>query len=688
MPMVTPTLEKRASSTTSLRASSLSFSCSGKNAHDSRCEKPASSNGLEIGLGVGIPVFVILCVLGLFMFKNYWKEKKEAMDHDPDFDENGDATALPDFPAFAKEDPFQTRGLIHALHGVGGYPLAHLQNKSAHDLRSVLLPQTGTDEGTPIDGFVLPYQNQLGSKASLHEFARNLTDMRLYNQRRGSEYLSFTALGASGRVSPTKAAARGRDYDEKRVESRAIPLHYAELPNTLKVLLTNEDYYEGKETLDSTRTPGLSGSDDQFGVQYENELKMAINLTLPSSRRSFLLSNQLHQPVQHTLPTKLEPESGSDLESVADSEDESLGPAFVSAASYDLLSPFEDKHEVMKGAQDPVLDPANHTLNDTESLETVNFENAKIVENAPRLLQFDMLQNVSDDEAEPSKSMTPDQAEELARMKSVYKVYFDRSNLVASHKDTEGSARFEADNSQPLPSLDHLKINSELKGDTAYDKRKTTGLSIYEEGAAAEIVEGNMVHPYQQFNLHPEQQSRPPQISVKASGSNIYVSPEEPRLPADFLPLKLLPHASDIRNSTLETFTLYQPSLKVSSPSVRLQQGYFDNESSSPRLPLQDSFHTGSSPRLPHQGEVPPVIRENTQSNTVPSPAQLSRTSVVMLNPVSEITALRKFRPAGLLPSGMGSPTLGHPADDLAAGDDLIPGNRKSAVRRMMNSNF
>jgi len=68
----------------------------------------------------------------------------------------------------------------------------------------------------------------------------------------------------------------------------------------------------------------------------------------------------------------------------------------------------------------------------------------------------------------------------------------------------------------------------------------------------------------------------------------------------------------------------------------------------------------------------------------------LARTSVVMLNPVSEITPLRKFKPAGSLPSGVPSQAPYYQnSDELAhSNDDLIPGNRKSAVRRMMNTNF
>lgn len=67
----------------------------------------------------------------------------------------------------------------------------------------------------------------------------------------------------------------------------------------------------------------------------------------------------------------------------------------------------------------------------------------------------------------------------------------------------------------------------------------------------------------------------------------------------------------------------------------------------------------------------------------------------MMINP-TEITQLRKFKPAGSLPSGSSSSPMNVSTPSFNAGqssygaseNDLIPGNRKSDVRRMMNSNF
>lgn len=680
MHVPTPTLERRkTSSSSSLALSSSSLDCSGKNASSSQCEKPASNNALEIGLGVAIPLFLILVVLGFFLFRNYRKEKKELLDHDPDFDENGDATALPDFPAFTKEDPFRNAAAL-AKEGSIGYPMA-LNSKHMSDMRSVSSRQFNGEDLTYVDGFVLPYQNQIGSKASLDEFARALTDLRSFNMKRGSEYLNFPLQNTSLRASPEKSGKR--QAQTSPVKQGKHSGNYTNLPNASSGLLGNEKFFNAETNIreDSTDASKSSSHEtDQFGIEYENELNPAINSTFPSSNKEFALAQHL--------------KDSSDIESVDDDDDdddeitghyanlttkdESYEVHQSTLPSFDVLSPFEDKHEAAQ-----IVDPV---ANESPAVRE------------PRMSAFDMLQNVSDDEGEgeSKKKMTTEQEEELARMKSVYKVYFDRANSTSSRKDGKPD-KFEADASQPLPELDvdNLKINSQLKGDTSYDKRKTTASSIY-GGVSADSPDGNVIHPYQQFNVphHPypeeyqqQQYQQYQQYQQLPSQMHGHYDEDSQPSPEDKLPLKSLPYASDIRNSTIETFTNYQPRVKVNSPSMRLQQqGYFEGESlGSPHMSPQGSFSGPNTPKMKYTEGLPPMLRDNSGNSAKPSPSQLSRTSVVMLNPVNEIQTLRTFKPAGSLPRGM---NYGYSNDEMATSDDLIPGNRKSAVRRMMNSNF
>ena len=49
-----------------------------ENDSEGSCQKPVNDDSLTIGLAIGIPVFVILCVLSFFLFRNYRKGKKES----------------------------------------------------------------------------------------------------------------------------------------------------------------------------------------------------------------------------------------------------------------------------------------------------------------------------------------------------------------------------------------------------------------------------------------------------------------------------------------------------------------------------------------------------------------------------------------------------------------------------------
>ncbi|OBA23780.1 hypothetical protein METBIDRAFT_10007 [Metschnikowia bicuspidata var. bicuspidata NRRL YB-4993] len=689
MPAVTPTLQARATSSTSSQASaSSSFLCSGSNSLDSRCEKPSPGTALEIGLGVGIPVFVIACVLGFFVLKNYRKEKKEAMSHDPDFDENGDATALPDFPAFSKEDPFGSHAAVDVLGPSGGYPFAHVPSKPGSTAASGPL-SVDPEKAAPVDAFVLPYQTQLGSKTSLHEFARSLADLRTY--QRGSGYLSLAA----------PAPARGSPHPTR-------PGSVLRLDRGGAGPDTYHDASPGGGAAGST----LSGSSGLFGVQYEGELKSTEGTSLPGSRRGRNGAAHADSDLESVADSdgelgggrelggsgELEGNRGvhSDREAGADRNlkvdrnlkfdsepgaDSDLGADREAAPGPPLRSPFGDRHVL---AAEPLPEP-DMTPHVTPALAVLR---------APRMSQFDMLHNASDDgepaavSAEP-QAMSAEQEEQLARMKSVYNVYFDRPASVASHRDAPPAA-FEPDSLAPLPPLDmdHLPINAELKGDTAYDRRRTATSSIYADGMH-EPADGQALHPHQQFlaaslgymDAQGAQADQP-----RSAGPD----PEHVPSPADYLPLKALPNASDIRNSTIETYTLYEPTTKVASPSMRHQQGYFDAPLASLHMGSQASFATSGLPRSPYFGELPPMLRDASSGQnpgSAPSPSQLSRKSVVMLNPVSEITSLRTFKPAGSLPSGMVAPRS-HSSDELSTVDDLVAENRKSAVRRMMNLNF
>lgn len=118
----TPTLEVRASKLSD-DSSETSDYCK-THPNSDQCEKPVSDNSVTIALSIVLPCLAIVAVLGYFLYRNYRKDKKESLEHDPDFDENGEATALPDYPQMKdyQEDPFHNRNSVR-------YPMDYSNNK-------------------------------------------------------------------------------------------------------------------------------------------------------------------------------------------------------------------------------------------------------------------------------------------------------------------------------------------------------------------------------------------------------------------------------------------------------------------------------------------------------------------------------------------------------------------------------
>ena len=188
-------------------------------------------------------------------------------------------------------------------------------------------------------------------------------------------------------------------------------------------------------------------------------------------------------------------------------------------------------------------------------------------------------------------------------------------------------------------------------------------------------------------------------------------------------PLQQLRHPSDLRKSTIQTFTDFKPRHKnqnVTSPPMGKQpfvpiesDGVWTSPISSPAMQSQASFqshqqqqqnhqqsqngqqdyfsqqnYAPQQQQMHHQQQQQQQQQQQPHVKAVPSATQLSRSSVVMLNPVTEITKSRKFKPAGSYPSNANlHAQFGH-GDLNGPENDLLPGNRKSDVRRMMNSNF
>lgn len=689
MPLVTPTysLYERTSNLDDSDSSSSSSSHDKCSAGSGKlCQRPVSYGSLQIGLGIGIPAAVILIVLSLFMLRTLRKNRKESQEHDPDFDENGDATALPDFPAFLNEDPFDNRYSIPPQKGLG----MSNPNRSNAEILSMSTKE-GIDRAM-FDGFVLPYQHQLGSKASLEEFAKQTIDNTApgsTGRRSTMVPLFISTAGASNRTSPQKSHLC---HEQKRVSHTRAPPgkltkeDYRNLASDSTGLLGDDDFYNTKEDFEDDSHGDSKLSSNVFSVEYEHEKQLPINefsapVPQEEARERPVSTGSNDMPEPDIKSQRMS--SGYKDEHLQSEIDHNTTNKRASNNPFMRISTADVSHEEREIESQPQMEERPQA---PEIMVNLRPENG--LSKSPRMSAFNLLKNISDDEGEGEggaegegdvsadiADMNPEQAEELARMKSVYKVYFDRANSVKT-MGTEGRGHeFHADATQQLPSIDidNLRINENLKGDTLYDKRRTATSSIYDE---------NPIFPEPEETHHPYQQLRMPHQQYQQYGYEPQnMGPPAPREIPELPPLKTLPSASEIRRSTIETFTDYHPRHKP-PPSGNLN----GSNASSPQLSTTGSFASLRSPT----GESMPTLREGDDHVSSPSPHQLSRTSVVMMNATNQIKSKERYRPAGSVPNVLRSPAYGgHPNDELAAShDDLIPGNRKSAVRRMMNSNF
>ena len=710
--VLTPTVSNESSKSEDLyrRDSSSSIDC--KHSKSNLCQKPVSSNALTITLAVVVPTVIVCIVLGYFLFRNYRKNKKEELEHDPDFDENGEATALPDLPnhKYEMEDPFHNRNSVR-------YPQPAMNEKFNRSSTSL----AHTVQTDPYLNHVLPFHHQINSKASLDDYARHLGEISGFDQARsvrsstfvgGSRLSSLSYATPShhmNNTSPQKSQLRTElsavDYAPKSPTKQVGSKKYTNIPNhstnsfnqehqskqevsDLESVSDSEDEFE-----DSSLSASQGANNEKFQVVYENESAPALNATthhpeptvdyVPSVN-NVVVSNIDHSPFDnagdetanttHTMVSKLEVDN-EPIEGDFDFSNENTTQELDNSASH--------------------LDP--HHLN----THGQGIARSK----SPRISAFNLLKNDSDDEDDNADKLNPEQEEELKRMKSVYRVYFDGDKQAAEDKG------FQPDSSKPLPEMgpsvhnirdDQVRINKDLKVNTDYDKRMTTTSSIYTEAVPFHNENETQQDYYNQPNeYYQQQQAQYYYQQQHQQDQNQPVYPDQP-----LAPLRLLPNASDIRKSTIQTYTDFHPRHKNSANSPTQQRQPYNpiENTSSWSSPLPSpvtnsnpsmSFNLQQQPTQQQQQSYFPAQNGPAQNGTVPSATQLSRSSVVMINP-TEITQLRKFKPAGSLPSGSSSSPMNVSTPSFNAGqssygaseNDLIPGNRKSDVRRMMNSNF
>ncbi|KAI3403163.2 hypothetical protein KGF56_004052 [Candida oxycetoniae] len=721
----TPTsqdIEQRSSTTTDTNESSSSSSdyCH-RNPNSAECEKPVNSNSLIIGLCIALPCFAIFCVLGFFLYRNYRKDKKESLEHDPDFDENGEATALPDYPGIrgVQENPFHSRNSIR-------YPMEQIEKGytgdsgggGGYEKGEFQYYQYSRQEPPYVDSVVLPYQHQSSSKLSLDDYARQLGDPSVRPRTRTSSLHMEKMPYSQSRVPSSQ------NSPTKKVQGR----QYTGVPNVSNVALEENLHDASHITEMSDESDSIENQPRQrdFGVTYENESDVSINKTIPQIVVSEEDSSS--QPQDTTTESQsLSPfDNDENNHQTEDTMDDSISPK---------TSPLKDNDNDDAANDDDDDDADNFQFSTKKS--RFNFEDVATKQGtkSPRISAFNLLTNDSDNENDDNLDhLTPQQEEEIKRMKSVYKIYFDRDT------DKGNSKNIQADENYSLPMH---KINDKMHVDASYGNRYSNTSSVYVDTDSIQQEQNQQQYQQRYHQQHQQQQQRQQNYynQFNQQYQQQYGTPVDPQLYQQYQqkqyhyfqsqqhnnqqqwqwqqqqqqqqqplqrplpPLQRLPNPSDLRKSSLQTFTDFKQSEKnhvVTSPPTGKH----------PFVPIEnDAVWTSpvSSPKTQTQGAFPQQQQQQQQqqqhsqqdltsqqyyqiqlqqNKTVPSATQLARSSVVMINPVTEITKSRKFKPAGSLPSSNNLHQQFGYSDLNGPENDLLPGNRKSDVRRMMNTNF
>lgn len=404
----------------------------------SRETKPHSTGSTTVGIAVAVPVAVFLLIIAFFIYKNWKKNKKESLDDDnPDF--VGQDTQLPDYSVDAQEMVNQYGDHKYPHGGVGGAarkPNLYSQFQDSN----ISLPQTVRD--SKMDSFILPYSEQTHSKKSLDQFAQSLVSDPLTYPRGSRSYSEKRRVG-SNLSTPVNLAfsdsSESRSFQEKEETEKdsdvSFPAQSSPKRSQSGGSIDFQDMSLQEGSSSSQHSPVRRNSVMSF-ENSEEELHTSERVSGEFSNTSEQdlperSMEQLSQEVSHNSPEHFDNLDHHDISSDHSNNSPQLsensleqnfpGPSFHSAEHISLA-------EIEPIDMDLTLGP--------QARNSVT----------PSLAQ-----------SEASYVPSPEEEEQIKRMRSVYKVYFERENSVKAKKQREAQEA-----APPLPNFPrpHLKINT------------------------------------------------------------------------------------------------------------------------------------------------------------------------------------------------------------------------------------
>lgn len=325
------------------------------------------------------------------------------------------------------------------------------------------------------------------------------------------------------------------------------------------------------------------------------------------------------------------------------------------------MSYLEDEPEHLNTTHDSVLRSQEEATGD----QTDDGDDDETAATTSKGVNFDAKADDEDEEED----------EDIKRMKSVYKVYFDRENSVKKPGNTIKAPSIDV---PPLPDVDIDSTIQQLESEDKVGELEQPVGHLGDDQSSSEVKKPRAVssvystvplqfdqyqqqsQPHQQYQQYPPQQynqyqqprqqyQQPYQQQYPPQQYNQPPSRGSPRLhpqysgnrqpPVELPPLQTVPTPSKIDYGSVVSSTEY-------APTKSLTGGTRENLTVKPFNPLHysDQIFSPTSPSSPtfSQFQAPDQFKDAAP----PSPHHLTRQSVVMVDPVG-IGKQKIYRPAG-----------------------------------------
>lgn len=390
------------------------------------CTYNTSISTLAICLAVIIPVVVVIFVVVFFIFKAYKRNKNEKLDdNDPDF--NGDNIVLPDY-SHENYNPHYQREFINGSTDSFGNPFdeksRNMQfNKLNHSSQVQLNPQHGENQN---QNNFQPYSNNMSEFAL--PFGISKEDLDRYSKNLGLDFHEFSypinkmnspPVSRSGSPSNSRRNSVG-DQHSRNIKHPSL----VKLPSSLSFNTANADELhksKDEENFQASQKHQSSSNDDR---QKSNNQTLHV-VGDSDDNETDIRDSQVQTPINDSNKNPFETDHinnkdtiGSDVSPVSENDSNS-------------------KYDHINSSNTTMEDIGNHS----------NLKN-------PLNLEIEPVQHGEIPELETeSQPLSPEEEEQLNRMKSVYQVYFSRnaSKRIPRNDNELGEEDTNLDNMEPLP---------------------------------------------------------------------------------------------------------------------------------------------------------------------------------------------------------------------------------------------